>query len=255
MYKRAERKRIAFTGMLFALFHLVLLFTLGCKKDSIEIKQDFDITVFCKVNLGSNGQVLSWEINQSGLTTSSLYEVLYHGDTVLMKRADTVYQILVLDSNGLITTILDSSNHQIDTLHYALYNQSQYLTNLIRVNPFFNLSYTYDSSYSNYYTGTYVQVTLSDTANVVDFVVNPSAYYFNLLHLGKQNTQLIRHIKWGANGGSSTHASESRFTYVLNSIGQVIQKTETYYPPYPASTQLQESDIKRYLTQYIYVKE
>ncbi len=250
---KGRRRSLSVVGLVFGLVLSSFLLSLSCKKDALEKEPEFDRVVTCKVVLDSLGKVHSWELCPADVAETFLYVVKYQGDTVSVIHCDTLFQMVVLDSDGLITMILDSMGNQFDTLYYTHYNQDQYLSNLIRVNPFFDLSYHYDSSYSRYSTGINVDVTLTEIASVVDFVVNPPVYYMNLIHLGKQNSRLIRHIQWGANGGPSTYASESLYSYGLNAKGQVIQKTETCYPPYHVSTQLQESDIRHYLTVYEYV--
>jgi hypothetical protein len=135
---------------------------------------------------------------------------------------------------------------QIDTIKY-FYDSNGYLIKMENNwNNYYALNFNYiDSNLSDF---EYITFTYYDTLNKIDL--------FNLGYCdgiaGKINKNIMKHIKWGANGGPSTYASESDYKYTLDKNGYIIEMIETFYPSHYYTTTLQDKDLKHYRTRYKY---
>jgi hypothetical protein len=239
--------------LLFMFLLLILLY--NCSKNSDEdLSIHYNSHTYIRAYLDTEGRLTAAEYYNSQRNLTKKFSLIYSDNLITAVWDSTHFTKYTLNSNGLIECIIDSSNSVADSFYLATYNENQCLGSLFSVNFRRTLDYNYFKAPSGYSIGMiYFTVILYDTVNKVDIVVNPEELMFNLLHLGRQNQKLVKGIAWGANGGPSTTASSSHYSYKLDINGQVTEKTETYYPSHYYKVELKPNEIIHNLTSYEYI--
>jgi hypothetical protein len=212
---------------------------------------------YIKAYLDLDNRIYSYEYLDSLKNVINTTHISYLNNSIFEKSNDTMIRKYNLNLDGFIDYLIDSTISKIDTLFIFNYYENGYIKSmsLFYINPNFGFEYSYNENYSYYYiSSAYVSVSLCDSSNMIDFIINPSQYSMNLINCGKQNHKLVKHVRWGANGGPSTYASESDYKYKLDNNGLVIEKVETYFPSHYYTTKLQENDLGYYITYYEYIK-
>jgi hypothetical protein len=237
---------------------LLIIAIISCNKDDISPTIDYESMLTTLIYLNPQGKIIrhiSTDLNDSIIEETNYY----YSDSMVVKKLyyssspDYLISWYKLGQNGFSSYSIDSLYYKsygrdtviIDTVKY-IYDKEGYLLKMITRYHIFYFAY----NDNNLVWQDYINYSYLDTLNKIDIT---GFTYCNGI-TGRINKNLIKHIKWGANGGPSTYASESEYEYTLDLDGFVIEKKETFFPAHYYTHQLQDSDLLHYLTRYKYIK-
>jgi hypothetical protein len=208
---------------------------------------------YVRAYLDISGKITAYEYLDSLGNITSATQILYSGSIISQISGDWPIRKYYLNSNGFVEYIIDSSLVQLDTVAEMKYFENNHLQSYSHINPEYILEYSYDDDNRYYINPAHVWVTLCDTINAVDIIINPENFYMNLVNCGLQNRRLVKSVKWPEQLGIGWQAPFSKYHYKLNNKGLVIEKNEAFYPHHRYVDGLKEDEIEHYITYYEYI--